>query len=143
MQMPAGASLVPGLRYKDGQAAIAFLCEAFGFARQLVITTEDDRVAHAQLVRDDAMVMLGSAPSTELQSIMTLPEDAGGRVTATLYIRVDDPDAHYAQAKAAGAVILRDIADQDFGGRAYLCRDPEGHVWQFGSFDPWRVPTPA
>lgn len=71
---------------------------------------------------------------------MALPAETGSRVTATLYLRVDDPDTHYARAKAAGAAILRDIADQPFGGRAYMCRDPEGHVWQFGSFDPWRLP---
>jgi uncharacterized glyoxalase superfamily protein PhnB len=132
--------IVPGLRYQDGPAAIEFLCRAFGFSRQLVVMTQDGRVAHAQLVRGDAMVMLGSAPSAELQSFMALPEEAVFRVTATLYVRVDDPDAHYAQAVAAGAVILRDIADQPFGGRAYMCRDPGFHVWQFGSFDPWHMP---
>jgi len=140
--MSLEARLIPGLRYQDGPAAIEFLCRAFGFARQLVIMTDDGSVAHAQLVRGDAMVMLGSAPSAELQTYLALPEEAGGRVTASLYLRVDDPDAHYAQARAAGAVILRDIADQPFGGRAYMCRDPGGHVWQFGSFDPWRVPPP-
>jgi uncharacterized glyoxalase superfamily protein PhnB len=140
--MTAQASLVPGLRYQDGPAAIDFLCRAFGFERHLVLMAEDGRVAHAQLVRGDSMVMLGSAPSAELQSFMALPEEAGGRVTATLYVRVDDPDAHYARAVAAGAVILRDIADQPFGGRAYMCRDPGGHVWQFGSFDPWNLPAP-
>ena len=53
------------------------------------------------------------------------------------YIIVNDADAHYAKAKAAGAEILFDIADQDHGGRAYTCRDPEGHVWNFGTYDPW------
>jgi uncharacterized glyoxalase superfamily protein PhnB len=139
--MTAEATLIPGLRYRDGPAAIEFLCRAFGFVRHLVVMTDDGSVAHAQLVRGDAMVMLGSAASAELQSFMALPEEAGSRVTATIYLRVDDPDAHYARAVAAGAVILRDIADQPFGGRAYMCRDPGGHVWQFGSFDPWRVPT--
>lgn len=141
--MTTAATLIPGLRYTNGPAAIDFLCRAFGFARQLVIMTAEGQVAHAQLVRGDAMIMLGSAPSAELQALMALPSDTGARVTATLYLRVDDPDAHYAQAKAAGAVILRPIADQDFGGRAYMCRDPEGHIWQFGSFDPWRLPPPA
>jgi uncharacterized glyoxalase superfamily protein PhnB len=138
--MTTGASLIPGLRYSDGPGAIDFLCRAFGFVRQLVVMIDDGRVAHAQLTRGDAMVMLGSAPSAELQTIMLLPSESGSRVTATLYVRVDDPDAHCAQAKAAGATIIRDIADQDFGGRAYMCRDPEGHVWQFGSFDPWKIP---
>jgi uncharacterized glyoxalase superfamily protein PhnB len=53
---------------------------------------------------------------------------------------VADPDAHYAHARAAGAEIVQDIADQDYGGRGYLCRDPEGHLWWFGSYDPWKDP---
>lgn len=137
--MPHQATLIPGLRYTDGPAAIDFLCRAFGFTKHLEVMTPNGQVAHAQLVRGDAMVMLGSAPSEELKTFFALPEEAGGRVTATIYVKVEDPDAHYAVAKAAGAAILRDIADQPFGGRAYLCRDPEGHVWQFGSFDPWRA----
>jgi uncharacterized glyoxalase superfamily protein PhnB len=133
------ATLVPGLRYSDGPAAIDFLVNAFGFERQLVIPGEGGTIAHAQLVLGEAMIMLGSQPSAELHAILATPSEAGGRVTHTIYVKVEDPDAHYARAIAAGAVIVRDIADQDFGGRAYLCRDPEGHCWQFGSFDPWAV----
>ena len=48
-----------------------------------------------------------------------------------------DADQHYARAKAAGAEILFEIKDEDYGGRGYTCRDPEGHVWNFGTFDPW------
>ncbi len=137
--MTQTSSLIPGLRYTDGPAAIDFLCRAFGFTRQLVIMTESGQVAHAQLIHGTAMVMLGSAPSPELQTMMGLPADFANRVTATLYLHVDDPDAHYLQAKSAGAQILRDIADQPFGGRAYTCRDPAGHIWQFGSYDPWQA----
>jgi uncharacterized glyoxalase superfamily protein PhnB len=137
--MAGRATLIPALRYRDGLAAIEFLCRAFGFQRQLIAMAEDGSVAHAQLVLDGAMIMLGSAPSPELSQLMALPEETGLRVTQTIYVVVEDPDAHYAQAVEAGAVILRDIADQSFGGRAYMCRDPEGHVWQFGSFDPWQT----
>lgn len=52
---------------------------------------------------------------------------------------VTDADAHYARAKAAGARIVIDIADQDYGGRGYACADPEGYLWWFGSYDPWRA----
>jgi uncharacterized glyoxalase superfamily protein PhnB len=51
---------------------------------------------------------------------------------------VPDPDAHYARAKAEGAEIVIDIKDEDYGGRGYTCRDLEGHVWTFGSYDPWQ-----
>ena len=48
-------------------------------------------------------------------------------------------DAHYRQALVAGAVVVIDIKDEDYGGRGYSCRDPEGHIWNFGSYDPWAV----
>ena len=51
---------------------------------------------------------------------------------------VADPDAHCAQAKAAGAEIVRGpYANDGYPGRAYDARDPEGNVWNFGSYDPW------
>ena len=51
---------------------------------------------------------------------------------------MDDADAHHARARAAGAEILLALEDQDYGGRGYTCRDPQGHVWSFGTFDPWK-----
>ena len=50
---------------------------------------------------------------------------------------VEDPDAHCAQARAAGAEIILDVEDQDYGGRGYTCRDLEDNVWSFGDYDPW------
>ncbi len=47
------------------------------------------------------------------------------------------PTHHCACAKAAGAKIVIDIKDEDYGGRGYTCRDPEGHIWNFGTYDPW------
>ncbi len=133
------ATLIPGLFYHDGPAAIEFLTSAFGFERQLVVPGEGGTIAHAQLVMGDAMIMLGSQPLADLRRLFAKPSEIGERVTHTIYVKVADPDAHYARAVAAGAVVVRDIADQDFGGRAYLCRDPEGYCWQFESFDPWAV----
>jgi uncharacterized glyoxalase superfamily protein PhnB len=52
---------------------------------------------------------------------------------------VEDADKHYARAVAAGAEIVMELRDEDYGGRDYSCRDPEGHVWNFGSYDPWAV----
>jgi uncharacterized glyoxalase superfamily protein PhnB len=56
--------------------------------------------------------------------------------TQSIYIIVDDADAHHARAKAAGAEIVIEVADQDYGGRLYSCRDPERHLWNFGIYDP-------
>jgi uncharacterized glyoxalase superfamily protein PhnB len=54
-----------------------------------------------------------------------------------IYVVVADCDAHCARARTAGAVILREPQDEDYGGRGYTCRDLEGHVWSFGTYDPW------
>ena len=51
---------------------------------------------------------------------------------------VPDCRAHYERAKAAGAEIIDDYAEQDYGGAGYSCRDPQGHLWWFGSYNPWQ-----
>ena len=60
---------------------------------------------------------------------------------AWVYIVVDDPDAHHARAKAAGATIIRELEDQDYGSRDYSARDPEGNIWSFGTYDPATAPV--
>ena len=59
-----------------------------------------------------------------------------GETTASIYIYVADPDAHHARAKAAGARILREPMDQDYGSREYSASDPEGYSWSFGTYRP-------
>ncbi len=131
------ARIIPALRYRDAPAAIDWLCKAFGFERHLVVPGDAGTIAHAQLTFENSMVMLGSVRADgEYDHLIASPANAGG-VTQAPYIIVADADAHYARAKAAGAEMLMDIADQDHGGRAYTCRDPEGHVWNFGTYDPW------
>jgi uncharacterized glyoxalase superfamily protein PhnB len=73
---------------------------------------------------------------SEYGKLLVRPCDAGG-VTMSTYAIVDDVDAHYARAKAAGAVITREPVTQDYGGRDYTAKDPEGNVWTFGTYDPW------
>jgi uncharacterized glyoxalase superfamily protein PhnB len=68
---------------------------------------------------------------------MVHPDEIGLRETKGIYLVVPDADAAYAQAKAAGATIVLDIRDMDYGGRAFTCRDLEGHLWNIGSYDPW------
>ena len=138
---PTGPAVVmPTLRYRDGRAAIDFLCTAFGFDEQLVVPDPSGAIAHAQLVFGNGMVMLGSALNNEFHKLVQSPAESGGIGSQSAYIVVADVDAHYARAKAAGATIVIDIADQAHGGRAYSCTDPEGHLWNFGSYDPWAVP---
>ena len=79
----------------------------------------------------------GSARASEFDNLQKPPSALGGAVSQSPYIIVDDADRHYARAVEAGAEIVIEIKDEDYGGRGYSCRDPEGHVWNFGSYDPW------
>jgi uncharacterized glyoxalase superfamily protein PhnB len=128
-------NIYPVLRYRDAHAAIDFLCEAFGFERNAVYEADDGTVAHAQLAHGSGMVML----STERDD-----DDRGyGKHAGQgwIYLVVSDSDAHYARAKAAGAQIIRELEDQDYGSRDYSAKDPEGNIWSFGTYDPATAPV--
>lgn len=131
-------NVIPTMRYRDAAAAIEWLCEAFAFEQHMVVPgPEEGTVGHAQLVFGNGMIMLGSTFDDDFGKLQKPPIDVGGVGTQSPYIIVEDVDAHYARAVAAGAEIVMDIKDEDYGGRGYSCRDPEGHVWNFGSYDPW------
>jgi len=131
------STIIPALRYRDALAAIDWLCRAFGFEKRAVYA-DGDVVHHAQLVYGTGMVMLSSVPKSGPWAERTVqPDQIGGRETQGPCVIVADCDAHYARAKAAGAVIVDELAEQDYGGKGYSCRDPEGHLWWFGSYDPW------
>ena len=129
--------IIPTLKYADAPAAIDWLCRAFGFEKHLVVPQDDGTIAHAQLTLGEDMIMLGSARDTDFDALQKPPAAGGGTVTQSPYIIVDDVDAHHARALEAGAEIVMAPEDQDYGGRLYSCRDPEGHLWNFGSYDPW------
>ena len=130
-------SVIPVLRYRNAPAAIDWLCRTFGFERQLVVPGDGGTIAHAQLRFGNGMIMLGSVADTEFGRLMKQPDEIEGRETETVYVVVPDADVVYARAKEAGAKILLDIRDEDYGGRGFTCRDPEGHIWNFGTYDPW------
>jgi uncharacterized glyoxalase superfamily protein PhnB len=120
--------IYPIVRYDDAHAGMRFLSEAFGFAVDEV-HEQDGLVAHALVGFGDDLVMVSSRrPGGD-------PFDLGA---LCLYVAVDDPDAHHDRAKAAGAEILMDLTDQDYGSRDYAARDPEGNVWCFGTYRPGR-----
>jgi len=131
------STIIPVMRYRDAKKAIDWLCESFGFEKGLVVAGEGDSITHAQLTFGNGMIMVGSAAEGGFDRLMKQPEDIGGCETQSCYIIVDDADAHYKQAKAAGARIELEIRDEYYGGREYTCRDLEGHVWSFGTYDPW------
>ena len=133
------ATVIPCLRYRDAPAAIEWLCENFGFEKQLVVPNDDGTIAHAQLSFGNGMIMLGSVlkVKTEFGRLIKQPDEIGGAETQSAYVVVSDADAVYACAKAAGAEIVIEIKDEDYGGRGFSCRDMEGHLWNFGTYDPW------
>jgi uncharacterized glyoxalase superfamily protein PhnB len=130
-------AIVPTLRYRNGQAAIDWLCKAFGFEENLVAPDASGAIAHAQLTYGNGMIMLGSANNNDFSKLVKSPAESGGIGSQSVYIIVSDVDAHYSRAVEAGAEIVIAIKDEDYGGRVYSCRDLEGHVWNFGSYDPW------
>lgn len=134
------ATIIPVLRYKDASKAIEWLCKAFGFEKHVVAPGPNNTIAHAQLTLGHSMIMLGSATKEgEFGRFIKQPEEIGGAETQSVYIIVSDPDTHYARAKSVGAKILIDIRNEDYGGRGYTCSDLEGHIWNFGSYNPWIV----
>ena len=137
MSSQSKGNVIPGLRYRDAPAAIEWLCRAFGFSRHLVVADDDGGIAHAQLVLGNGMIMLGSyRDEGDYDRLVRMPEDAGGSTQAA-YIVIEEIDDHYQRAVEAGARVVYELAGQDYGGKLYSVLDPEGHLWNFGSYDPW------
>lgn len=117
----------PMLVYADAPAALAFLREAFGFEERFRMDMPDGSVGHAEVGFGDEVVMLASEwAAGGVLSPLRLPA-----LHAQIHVRVDDVDAHFARARAAGATIAAEPADQDYGERSYRAIDPEGHRWIF------------
>jgi uncharacterized glyoxalase superfamily protein PhnB len=131
------------LGYRDVAAASDWLCTAFGFQKHYVATSETGVVQFAQLTFGSALLTLVSVQHSSFNKYMKQPDEIGGAETQSCYLLVSDADAHCARARSSGAEIILDIQDDDFGGRGYACRDPEGHIWNFGTYDPWQGKHPG
>ena len=135
----SGSTVIPCLRYRDAPRAIDWLCQVFGFTPHLVVAGENGAIAHAQLNSDLGMIMLGSASNEGAYGpLVVQPEDIGGSQTQTVYLVVADADAVYDRVREAGATVVIDIVDEEYGGRGFTCRDLEGHIWSIGTYDPWQ-----
>jgi len=118
-------TITPYLLYEDVAAALDWLADAFGFEEVLRFEGADGSVTHGELRIGGESVMLGD-PGPDYLS----PRRLGAR-TAQVYVLVEDVDAHYERAKAAGAEIRREPADEEYGHRRYDAYDPEGQLWSF------------
>jgi uncharacterized glyoxalase superfamily protein PhnB len=128
---------MPALRYQNAPAAIDWLCKVFGFTRHAVHSMPDGTVAHAELALGNGMIMLGSARDDEYGRGFKSPGELGGVETRSSYIVAADADAVYTRAQAAGAVVVRPLKDTGYGSREFTVKDPEGHSWSVGTYDPW------
>jgi uncharacterized glyoxalase superfamily protein PhnB len=136
-QKVEGSTIIPVLRYRDAPSAIEWLCRVFGFKKQLVVPNEDGTIAHAQLTLGNGMVMVGSTVDSAFGRLIKQPDGGDGTETQSPYIIVSDADVVYERVKAQGGRIVLDIKDEDYGGRGFSCLDPEGHLWNVGSYNPW------
>ena len=125
--------MFPFLRYEDAPAAFEWLHRAFGFEKQMLVPGPKGTIAHAQLRYGASVLMIGTAQDDFMN--MKSPK-AAGAVTQGIYVQVDDVDAHHARARAAGAEIVMEPEDTEYGSREYAARDPEGHFWSFGTYRP-------
>jgi uncharacterized glyoxalase superfamily protein PhnB len=131
------STVITALRYRNAPAAIDWLCQVFGFERHAVYETAPGVIGHAELTLGGGMIMLGSAKDDEYGRSFKSPDELGGAETRGAYIVVADADAAHARAVASGATIIRPLQDTPYGSREFGVRDPEGHSWSAGTYDPW------
>jgi PhnB protein len=120
-------TIFPYLLYEDVASMLDWLSRTFGATEKLRFAGDDGTVNHAEMEVAGGTIMLGD-PGDDYRS----PKNGGGW-PAQIQVYVDDVDAHYAQAKAAGAEIRQELADMPYGDRRYDAYDAEGHLWMFST----------
>jgi uncharacterized glyoxalase superfamily protein PhnB len=134
-------TIVPMIAYEDTAAALDWLALAFGFNEREAsrYTEPDGTITHAEMELGGGVIMLAT-PTPDYQSPKHHAEvceharkwSAVPYVIDGLHVQVDDVDAHFRQARDAGAEILSEPEDQPYGERVYRVADIEGHRWMFG-----------
>ncbi|MFC4125589.1 VOC family protein [Nocardia rhizosphaerae] len=121
----------PVLAFDDARAMVDFLTAAFGFERVAVYARENDPsvVEHGELRWPGGGGIMFGSTGRDDSPFGTRP--AG---VASLYLVTDEPDALYARATAAGATVIRELRDEDYGSRGFTAADPEGNLWSFGTY---------
>ena len=133
------STIMPTLRYKNAPAAIDWLCSVLGFAQHAVYPGPENTIGHAELTLGGGMIMLGSHKDDEYGRGFKTPQELDGTETRSAYVIVSNADEVYSRAQAAGAVVVRPIQDTPYGSREFCVKDPEGHSWSVGTYDPWGV----
>ncbi|MFL6575304.1 MAG: VOC family protein [Povalibacter sp.] len=137
MNSTTASHVIPCVSYRDASAAIDWLCTVFSFHKHVAYPSEDGGIAHAELKHGTGMIMVGSFKNTEYGQTLRSPNQVGGFVTQSVYVITSEPDELYAKAKRAGARIVVELRDESYGSRGFTCADLEGHIWSFGTYNPW------
>lgn len=127
-------TLFPFLRYRNAFDAIEWLADAFGFETDMVVPNDEGGVAHAQMRHGASLVMLGSVDEDDPLGLR--PAKELGAASQGIYVVVEDAEEHYQHAKEAGAEIVMELTHTEYGSIDYSARDPEGHIWSFGTYHP-------
>ena len=121
------------LPYRNAPQAIEWLCEVFGLGKHAIYPGENGTIMHSELTLGPSVLMVHSMrPGTPYAELVRHPDEVGGVETASISLTVPDADEVYRRAVARGAKMIFDIEDKPYGGRAFTCRDPEGHIWNVG-----------
>jgi uncharacterized glyoxalase superfamily protein PhnB len=115
------------LYYKDVKTALEWLGKTFDFHTRMQIPGPDGSIMHAEMSMGDGLIMMGQACA---ENAGTSPMDLTG-VNQSLYVYVDDVEAHYQHAKSLDAPGISEPVDMFWGDRMYETQDLEGHKWAF------------
>jgi len=121
----------PVFTFRDARAEMSFLREAFGLEETVVIAREDDPtiIDHGEMRWPGGPgIMFGSAGKDDSPFGTREPGND------SVYVVCDDPDSLYTRATAAGAEVVNELKDEDYGSRGFTVRDPEGILWSFGTY---------
>jgi uncharacterized glyoxalase superfamily protein PhnB len=134
-------TVIPSVLFRDANAGIEWLKKALGFTEHAVYRDGDGNVQHAELLFGNGMLMVGTAGlNSQTAAWMALPSEVGGKNTGGSYLIVKDCTPVWEQAQAAGAEVMLPLRTMDYGGQAFTVRDPDGHLWSLGEYDPWNPP---
>jgi uncharacterized glyoxalase superfamily protein PhnB/DNA-binding XRE family transcriptional regulator len=122
--------ITPTLFYEDSRAALPWLETAFGFVAREKVAGPDGQIVHSELAFGDGLIMVGHVSASPSAGSRFGTPKTLGKCTQSLFVFVDDLEAHCARAKAAGAEIVQEI-ESNYGYRRYRALDPEGHEWCF------------
>ena len=133
-------NVIPNVVFRDANAGIDWLKSVLGFTEHAVYRNAEGAVEHAELLFGNGMVMVGTyGLNKESAGRYAMPKEIGGSVTGSSYLIVPDCTLLWSRAQDAGADVLMPLRTMSYGGQAFTLRDPEGHHWAVGEYDPWTV----